>query len=615
MSLVYTPPVWESWSPEDLHALGADPATSPEVLVELWEWASFLHDDLLAVLASNPATPFDVLLELTDRHAAAVTRNPAFRLKMLTEPGFIQGLHRRVLRNIGRGRGVDPRLLTVIGQDRSQRTQVRAAVARNPDCPVPLMHAFLKHARPVREALARNSAVPSEVVASLAKDRSADVRAMVAWRDRLSREARAQLARDEDPGIRAVIARRRDTARGTLVAMAQDEWAPEVVKEIIRHHRTPIEAIVPMTRHRSLTVQGAIRTWASHARHHPLADIDPETGAIVGEAELRFKERPSSWADSGSRVPDWVLGSIIDHGWWPTCERERALQRFGFLNREPLSYWPPIAVYLHEQEYFALLRGMIFLEAALDDWRAGSVSSTISLAQNMVRMYPHRGDEVRAFVKKHCINGHIWGIDKRYEDFTPEERRLHAERELARIAQHREQEALEQALAQARAERHAKMLEQREVQRQRKAAQRARDNETLKSLCPVDRLTHIATHTHVTLAYFSPQWGQVSDDVLAEVPREVLENLSDRCRLKSSRTWAAVGRDIRRYLRSTSRVEPPMSRGPVSKLIEGLVAWCLPKKFRSKAGDGVAPPRVAVSVQVAPAPEAGTEPRAAKVQP
>ena len=58
MSLVYTPPVWESWSPEDLHALGADPTTSPEVLVELWEWASFLHDDLLAVLGQNPPENF-----------------------------------------------------------------------------------------------------------------------------------------------------------------------------------------------------------------------------------------------------------------------------------------------------------------------------------------------------------------------------------------------------------------------------------------------------------------------------------------------------------------------------------------------------------------------------
>jgi hypothetical protein len=558
MRVISTPSIWEDYSDDALHLVCSDPATAPQTLREIWEWASFHHRDILGILAANPSTPMGILITLTGLHAAEVTRNPAFRLHMTTQPGFFLKLKRRVLQNIGRGHGVEPRLLRLLGEDRSLPPGVRSAVAGNPDCPTDLMPVFLKHAWFVRDALAGNPCLPADLLPRLAADKRPSVRCSIGRRMRLPRAIREKLAADEDPSVRATMARRRDTSTNLLGRMAAGEWVPDVLVDVIYNSRTPIEAIAPLTRHRSHRVRCAISTGCKEALTHPLADLNPATGEIVGDAELRFTPKYDPCADLTRPVPDWVLGTLIDFGWNRTPERRASLQRHGFLNMTPLRDWPPIADYLSEEEYYALLRGMIYAEAdSQDEWMAGSVATTIFLAQSMVRLYPHRGDEVRAFLRDSCRNGHIWGLEKTQAERTPEERLAYIRAELARKDAHDADQRRREAEKAARAEAGAAEVRRRTHLQRALSEERAREHETLSHYAPADRLRRIIENTRVTLAYFSPEWGEVNHAVLSALRPDELTALHVRCQLKSSRSWRGVAARCCSFLQATTGAAVP----------------------------------------------------------
>jgi len=342
--------------------------------------------------------------------------------------------------------------------------------------------------------------------------------------------------------------------------MAAGEWVPVVLIEIIRHPNTPIEAIAPLTRHRSHRVRTAISSMRPEALTHPLTDINPATGEIVGDAELRFT--PGSMGRYGRAqhrtVPDWVLGTLIDFGWDRTPERRASLQRFGILNMMRFSQWPPIADYLTEEEYFALLRGMVYAEAdGEDEWLAGSVATTIFLARSMIRLYPRRGDEVRAFLRENSRNCHMWGLEKTHAELSPEERVAYIAKELVRREAHKkEQERLEAAAAERAKAWDAEVCRRAEVRRE-KAEERVRVHEALRHLSPVDRLRHIIGDTSVTMAYFSPGWGEVNHAVLSALTPDELTALHVRCQLKSSRSWRGVAARCCSFLQATTGAAVP----------------------------------------------------------
>jgi len=345
------------------------------------------------------------------------------------------------------------------------------------------------------------------------------------------------------------------------VRMAEGEWAPEVLVEIIQKRKTPIESIAPLTRHRSCIVRSTIATWRPNARIHPLADRDPATGEIVGEAELRFKPRDQGWSNATRMVPDWVLGTIIDLGWQFSLDRLGLLEGYGFLNRTPGEMWPSIAKYLAEEELFALLRGMIVLEEMKrDEWFAGSVACTIFLARTMIQLYPHRGAEVRAHIKKNSKNRYLFSIRQTHAELTAEERVDYAAREMVRIAAHKEEQKRLEAEAAKQAEIKLQAIRRRDHIRHEKAEQCARVHETLKCFAPADRLRRIISDTSVTLGYFSPEWGVVDDHVLDQLSRNELCTLRKRTRLKSSRRWRAVGARLTKYLGPPPGTNHPSER-------------------------------------------------------
>jgi hypothetical protein len=293
---------------------------------------------------------------------------------------------------------------------------------------------------------------------------------------------------------------------------------------------------------------------------HPLTDINPATGEIVGDAELRFT--PGSMGRYGRAqhrtVPDWVLGTLIDFGWDRTPERRASLQCFGILNMMRFSQWPPIADYLTEEEYFALLRGMVYAEAdGEDEWRAGSVATTISLAQSMIRMYPRRGDEVRAFLRENCRNCHMWGLEKTHAELSPEEREAYIAKELVRREAHKKEQERLAAEAAERAKAWAAEVRRRAEVRRQKAEERVRLHEALRHLSPVDRLRHIIGDTSVTMAYFSPGWGEVNHAVLSALTPDELTALHVRCQLKSSRSWRGVAARCCSFLQATTGAAVP----------------------------------------------------------
>ena len=438
MSSTYTPSPWESLSEADLFALSSDPSTPPEVLRELVEWSYFDRCLDWRPIALNPSTPMDLLLDMTRTHAAEVTQNPAFRLQMSMQPDFLQSLSRRVQENIGKTSGVEERLLRHLGESRRRHPQIRAAVAGNTDCPEDLMEAFVGHAWPVRNALAANSSLPTHLLPGLAADKKAEVRSTVGRRKRLPTAIRKILAADEDPSVRTTMARRRDATPHYLARMAGCEWVPSVLCVLIRNPRTPIKAVARLTGHRSREVRAVIEGWRPEALRLPEANYDPILREEAGDAALSFASLNQRDTPDSRHVPAWVLGAIIDYGWTRRTEERLNLEPYGFLNRTRLLWWPPVQELLSEEELFALMRGVTYLEADTDrEWFGGSVATTIFLAQLMVRLYPHRAAQVRSFVQSHSRNGWMWGLQTPHASLTPEEREEYIRKEMARIDEHR----------------------------------------------------------------------------------------------------------------------------------------------------------------------------------
>jgi hypothetical protein len=429
--------------------------------------------------------------------------------------------------------------------------KVREAVARNPDCPVDLMGEFLRHAWPVRKALARNPSLPDDLLPALVADERPDTRITLASRERLPVQIVELLAADGQAAVRQMVAQRRDLPMRVLRGMAGREWEPGVLMALIYNPKTPGDVMARFCSHHSESVQAALRARRPDALESSAPMVEP-----VGP--LRFSLIRNFRTHQREQLPDWVTGALIDYGWTRSPYLKIRLAGFSSINGTTRAAWPPVREQLSEEELFALLRGLIFMEADTDgSWHFGSVSSTIWLARVMIRTYPHRGDHLRAFVAQHSINGHMWGLEKTQAERTPEERVAYIRAELARKdaheAEQRRREAQKAALVEARA---AEVRRRAELQRAR-SEERAREHETLSHCAPADRLRRIIENTRVTLAYFSPEWGEVSHAVLSELRPDELTALHVRCQLKSSRSWRRVAARCQAFVQATTETAVP----------------------------------------------------------
>ncbi|MEV6823395.1 hypothetical protein [Amycolatopsis sp. NPDC051102] len=72
--------------------------------------------------------------------------------------------------------------------------------------------------------VARNKAVPIEIIGILAGDSSVEVRFAVSMKRKLTPELLARLARDTDESVRLQVARHENTPTEVLEFLSEDDW-------------------------------------------------------------------------------------------------------------------------------------------------------------------------------------------------------------------------------------------------------------------------------------------------------------------------------------------------------------------------------------------------------
>ena len=175
----------------------SDPGSSLKVLIAIAKRWRYTDDELLGIVARNPALPMEHLLNLARTRPVDVSENPVFRLRMATEPGFLQSLNHIVRRNLAMGRGLDHRLLRELASARKHEKSVRRAAAMNTTTPMDMLEGFVRHAWEVRAGLASNPVLPVHLQMKLAQDPRREVRRVVARRTKVSPEVLRYLGEND----------------------------------------------------------------------------------------------------------------------------------------------------------------------------------------------------------------------------------------------------------------------------------------------------------------------------------------------------------------------------------------------------------------------------------
>jgi hypothetical protein len=183
---------------EDCERFCSDPSSPMDMLVRLVRYRHLRNDPLTAHLAANPALPMDSLLVLLRCNPVEVSENPAFRLRMATEPGFLLSLSRRNQCHLAGGPGVDARILRELAESRGCAKSVRRAAASNSQCPPEMLEGFLRHAWQVRVALTHNPALPPHLQHRLAEDPKREVRADLARHSEVELDVLDTLGKPDD---------------------------------------------------------------------------------------------------------------------------------------------------------------------------------------------------------------------------------------------------------------------------------------------------------------------------------------------------------------------------------------------------------------------------------
>ena len=230
------------WKIADHEAFCSDPGGNPEQLLRLAQYASQYPDALGLLLAANPGMPMDGILLLTRFYPLEVSVNPAFRMRIAIEPAFLSSLSRTIQRRLVRRQGVDERLIRQLAGPRNRSVGVRAAAARNPDCPMDLLEDYPRHAWPVRAALASNPSLPLALQLRLAQDPKRQVRKALSVRDPVDEAVLNVLCHStQHPLVLRGIARNPSTPDNLLDELMV--WGPTEVKNIIQARRVTPEQL------------------------------------------------------------------------------------------------------------------------------------------------------------------------------------------------------------------------------------------------------------------------------------------------------------------------------------------------------------------------------------
>ncbi len=202
----------------------ADPATSSAQLHRLVARFSQRSNER-RLLAGNPSVAISDWSLLAVDYPAEVLDNPAFRLQITTQPGFLRSLPERVQSALVCCAQTDEDVLRHLAEERSRPAAVRAGLAGCGHCPADMRLAYQGHALQVREALVHNPALPPSQLELLAADRSWLVRMAVAALPGTPASLRLLLAGDSAAGVRATVGSRPDVEPEMLqrIAAADEE--------------------------------------------------------------------------------------------------------------------------------------------------------------------------------------------------------------------------------------------------------------------------------------------------------------------------------------------------------------------------------------------------------
>lgn len=237
----------------DHEAFCSDPSSDPELLVRLAQYGGRYPDALGLLLAANPGMPMDGLLHLTRLYALEVSVNPAFRMRIAIDPAFLGSLSMTVQRRLVRRQGIDERLIRQLAGPRNRSVGVRAAAARNPDCPMDLLEDYPRHAWPVRAALASNPSLPLALQLRLAQDPKHQVRKALSERHSVEPAVVKELCHlTQHPIVLRGIARNPSTPDNFLDELMA--WGPTEVQEIIRARTETPEHLAHLARAQVLSM-------------------------------------------------------------------------------------------------------------------------------------------------------------------------------------------------------------------------------------------------------------------------------------------------------------------------------------------------------------------------
>lgn len=174
------------YTSDEIRLLSVDPSTDPELLEFLV--SDFCPAVVYEQLARNPALPVAAMLWLIGQHTRAVLNNPAFRLQMAANPGFLDTLSISAKVAIAGCSYTDTKLIRHLAARRNRPFRVRASAAINPSTPPDMLRDFVRHDWRVRAALALNPLMPVDLQSKLAQDSKNLVRCNLAGRHDLLEE-------------------------------------------------------------------------------------------------------------------------------------------------------------------------------------------------------------------------------------------------------------------------------------------------------------------------------------------------------------------------------------------------------------------------------------------
>ena len=143
-----------------------NPNTATKRLRKLVETAP---KDIKCVIAQNPNTPIEILLELIRQCPKAFLRNPILDLLILSQPSFFDELPDHsfecLVHNGELNEELAPLFVNVVGEYK------RRVLASHPKTPISILRSFAKGDNKwLRRAVASNPSTPNEVLELLAKD-------------------------------------------------------------------------------------------------------------------------------------------------------------------------------------------------------------------------------------------------------------------------------------------------------------------------------------------------------------------------------------------------------------------------------------------------------------